>query len=332
MTTKTGILFATVKNVGGAKAADGPGEFEAILSTPQLDRDGEILDAGCFEPLPADIPILVDHNVFDVKAVVGRGEPYYDGEVLKVKGRYASTPDGQLVRTLVGEAMVTQMSVNYVNADYYKGDDGVPHLKSGELVESSFVSIPANTDALVEMSKAAKVGARNSATDAERLQQIHDLATENGASCAKADEAKAPTLDEMIRKASDVVDAKSLAGSLEEHQDHLRDGLQDVHPDARWIWLRGTFDDRVVYEVETQTTEGGYEDATYETSYSTNDDGSFTFGTPADVDLAEIVVPAQPDSTTETTAGATAPKAAASTTASGRAAAAMAEAELLLTN
>ena len=288
---KSGSLVAVVKSVE-AKAAGGAGEFEAVISTDSLDRDGEVLDPGWWEPLPAEIPIHTDHRMFDVSAVVGRAVPVAEDGVLKVKGRYASTPQAQMVRTLVAEGMVVTMSVGYHNAQY-EDVDGVPHLKSAELLEASFVSVPANTEALVTMAKAIT---------------------------AATDDPDRPAV-------------KALAGSVEEAQDHLRDALRTVHNDARWLWLRGTFPDegRVVYQVETETPEGGYETTIYQATYTVADDGTHTFGEPTEVDLAEVVVPATPDPAVESPAvGAAKAAPAASGSAMAKATVALAEAELLL--
>lgn len=287
----TKALTATVKNTKAA--GDGPGEFEAVISTPTLDRDGEIWDEGWWDPLPADIPIHEDHRMFECRSVVARAVPFAEDGVLKVRGRYASTPTAQEIRTLVAEGMVTTMSIGAINVEISE-KDGVPHCTSAELIEASFVSIPANTDALVT---AAKAGARNSTKDAERLQSIHDLAVENGAACsAGGDDTKALTA---------VTASKALAGSLELYLDDLREALRDAHPEARWLWIRGTKPDEgvVVYEVETENAEGGYETATYQRTY-TDDDG-FTFGDPEEVDLAEVVQPK--NATTVTTAARPAP-------------------------
>lgn len=291
--TKAGTLTATVKAV--ETKAGGFGEFEAVISTAALDRDGEVLDAGWWEPLPAEIPIHIDHRMFDVRAVVARAVPVAEDGVLKVKGRYASTADAQMVRTLVAEGMVVTMSVGYHNAEYEDDDDGVPHLKSAELLEASFVSVPANTEALVTMAKSAPV----------ELQA---------------------NLDERV--------TKSLAGSLEEAQDHLRDALREANPAARWLWIRGTYpaEGRVVYEVETETAEGGYESTIYQANYTATD-GAYTFDTPEEVDLAEVVVPAENSTADEIPAAGAAkaaPAASGHVVAMAKARADMAEAELLL--
>lgn len=152
-TKAVGEVFAEVKAV---KTSDPNGAFEAILSTGIVDRDGEIVDPGAFNPLPKSIPIHVNHQFMDVSKVVGRGEPFYDGDTLKVKGTFASTPDAQMVRTLVSEGMVQTMSVGF-RVPTRDTKDGIPHVTAAELFEASFVSVPANTDALVTMAKAFDV-------------------------------------------------------------------------------------------------------------------------------------------------------------------------------
>jgi HK97 family phage prohead protease len=148
-TKAVATVFAEVKALD---TTNPNGAFEAVLSTTIVDRDGEIVTAGAFNPLPKSIPIHVNHQFTEVAKVVGRGEPYYEGEVLKVRGVYASTPEAQMVRTLVAEGMVQTMSVGMLHP---KRDtkDGVPRVVSAELFEASFVSVPANTDALITMAK-----------------------------------------------------------------------------------------------------------------------------------------------------------------------------------
>lgn len=143
-------MFATIKSTAGT---DGPGTFEATLSVSTLDRDGEIVDIGAFEPLPARINIDVDHAM-SVEKTIGSGVPYYDNGVLKIKGTFASTPLGQMVRTLVVEGHIDSMSVAYMNAVYETDEKtGVPHLRKGELLNAGIVGIPANREALITASK-----------------------------------------------------------------------------------------------------------------------------------------------------------------------------------
>lgn len=148
-TKAAGAVFAEVKAL---ETSDPNGAFEAVLSTAIVDRDGEIVESGAFNPLPKSIPIHVNHQFMDVAKVVGRGQPYYDGDTLKVKGIFASTPDAQVVRALVAEGMVQTMSVGF-HRPTRDTKDGIPRVTSAELIEASFVSVPANTDALVTMAK-----------------------------------------------------------------------------------------------------------------------------------------------------------------------------------
>lgn len=181
--------------IGEIKAAkgDGPGTFEAILSMPTVDRDGEVLDAHAFEPLPKRIPIDVDHGVGTEKTV-GSGVPYYEDGVLKIKGTFASTPLGQQTRALVTEGHVGFMSVMYMNAVYEVDEkDGLPHLRKGELLNAAITPVPSNRQAAITASKShEKAGARHSTKDAERIQGIFDHVVQLGAICPGCSEKSAP--------------------------------------------------------------------------------------------------------------------------------------------
>lgn len=180
-----GRLNATIKAVGDDT---GPGAFEAFLSVPTVDRDGEILDGGAFDPLPDHITIDVDHAM-SVEKTVASGQPFYEGSTLKFRGTFASTPLAQTVRTLVKEGHVRSMSVAY-RAAQYEDEDGIPHLRKAELLNAGIVGIPANRDALIVAAKGMqdgeKAGARNSGADLERIQNAHDLFVDLGAACKAA--------------------------------------------------------------------------------------------------------------------------------------------------
>lgn len=135
------------------KQADGDstnGEFEAVLSAPTLDRDNEIIDTGAFEPLPSSIPV---HAYHDFRDPIGRGVPFYEGPVLKLRGFYASTPRAQEIRTLVAEGVIASMSVGFMADAREEGEDGKTHVTNAELLEGSMVSIPSNREAAVLMAK-----------------------------------------------------------------------------------------------------------------------------------------------------------------------------------
>lgn len=141
-------LTAEVKAVDGTNPN---GEFEVILSAPTLDRDGEVIDSKAFDPLPDHITFDIDHGM-SVSTTVGSGVPRYDGDLLKVKGTYASIPLAQTVRALVDEGHVRTTSVAFMDAKR-EVKDGTPHIVKAELLNGAFVAVPSNRQALVLASK-----------------------------------------------------------------------------------------------------------------------------------------------------------------------------------
>lgn len=238
-------MFA-LGEVKAVEDADGDpnGEFDVILSAPTLDRDGEIVDSKIFEPLPEHLTFDIDHGM-STATTVGSGVPEYltDGR-LRVKGTYSSIPRAQEVRTLVREGHIRTTSVAFMGA-VREEKDGVPHIVKAELLNGAFVPIPSNRDSVVLSAKsyaeAVKAGARNSTKDSERLQSIHDLAVENGATCVTVEAEKAAS-STVVRKAHGMT-----ANDLREALDSaLREsyGAEDTH-----VWVRDYDDSWVVYEV-----------------------------------------------------------------------------------
>lgn len=270
-----------VADVKAAPDDDSPnGSFEVILSAQTLDRDGEVIDAKAFEPLPESIPFHAFHDFSDP---IGRGVPFYDGDVLKARGTYASTPRAQEIRTLVTEGVIGHTSVGFMAASRKDGDDDAPHITSAELLEGSFVSVPSNREAAVLLSKAyeaeAKQGARNSTKDSERLQSIHDLAVENGAACEPG-KALAPAGPSIVRKAHGMT------------ANDLRDALERVVREGAaaesWTWVRDYADDWVVFEVMTDDVE------IWRQSYTVTDGAVALSGTAEQVVARTTYEPATP--------------------------------------
>ncbi len=137
--------------VKALEGTDPNGEFEAVLSVPVVDRDGEVVDAGCFNPLPAEIPI---HKFHDFSSPVATAVPFYDGDVLKAKGVFDPDADSQAIRQKVGRS-IRYMSVGFMAAER-ADQEGVPHITKAELLEASFVSVPSNREAAILAVKAAQ--------------------------------------------------------------------------------------------------------------------------------------------------------------------------------
>ena len=132
--------------------SDNPnGEFEVILSTERLDRDGENLWIDEWKtPLPARIHIDSDHGM-SVEKTVGSAVPRIEGNQMVGRGTFAGTPHAQMVRQLVNDEHITSLSVTYAERKGRK--DGKP---SRELLNAAFVAVPANPDAIVRLSKGVK--------------------------------------------------------------------------------------------------------------------------------------------------------------------------------
>lgn len=283
-----------------APTDEGPGTFEAILSAPTEDRDGETLRPEEWkQPLPAKIPVDIDHEM-SVRGTIGSARPFVDDEGnLRIEGTFASTALAQEVRTLMAEGHIDRTSVAYMESKV-PAKDG-KHRVERELLNAALVCIPSNREAAVLAvrnfkAENVKVGARNSAADAEQIQAIHDSAAALGASCegTKALEHMRFTLQERDKELDHLArHRKSVAGSLEATQDRVRDALNDAHGgDDIWIWLRATIPGEngtgtCVYEIDSNNSDS----ETYQQDYT--DDGSVVTltGDPKPVDLMEVIGP-----------------------------------------
>jgi hypothetical protein len=193
------ILKALTAEVEPIASENPNGEFHVILSTTSLDRDGEQLEPGAFDPLPDHITFDIDHGL-SVRSVVGSGMPFYADDArtrLEVKGTYASTALGQETRTLVTEGHIRTTSVA-MKATKTKSTSGETRIPKAELYNGSFVAVPANAEALVLSSKAAdvKAGARHSSADMGHIQSAHDSMVALGATCMAAKSAAEPDVKE----------------------------------------------------------------------------------------------------------------------------------------
>jgi hypothetical protein len=117
-------VFAEVKAVRDDAAPHG--SFEVVLSAPTLDRDGEVIDAKAFDPLPDHITFDVDQGM-STSTTVASGRPYYEADVLKVSGTFSSIPRAEEVRTLVQEGHIRTTSVAFMSAQHER-KDGTDHI------------------------------------------------------------------------------------------------------------------------------------------------------------------------------------------------------------
>jgi hypothetical protein len=146
------VVEKSVQAAVSTVESDNPnGEFEVVLSTEAKDRDGENLWIDEWkQPLPERIHIDGDHGR-SIEKTVGSAVPRIEGNRLIGKGEFAGTPYAQMVRQLVNEGHIRNLSVNYGEKKNQK--DGKP---LRELYNAAFVAIPANPEAVVLSSKAKK--------------------------------------------------------------------------------------------------------------------------------------------------------------------------------
>lgn len=281
-----GVVDFDVKSVTD-DPEDPVGSFYAVLSSPSTDRDGEVVDAKAFDPLPASITIDTDHSL-TIGSVVGSGTPVYEGDDLTVKGTYSSIDRAQEVRTLVREGHVKAMSVTFINGKREKDQKGLTHVRAAELVNATFCVAGINRDALVLAAKSVKAGRRNSATDTEHLQSAHDHLVSAGADCAAG---KALNAARAARKA--------VVGSYEDRQEDIVEALVEANTAALaaaypetgpgsygyLVRLVATFDDRAVYQI------GWDDDSAWQVDY-TWDGETVTLGSAVEVSVDQVVTPA----------------------------------------
>ena len=132
--------------IAGIASADGGG-FRAIASTSALDRDGEVLAAGCFNPLPSSVPVHLDHSM-SAATVIGRAVPFYVGPDLHIDCTLASTPDAQVVRQKLAEGVLNSISVVFI-AQQWEQRAGVRTCVKAELLAADVVSVPSQSAARV---------------------------------------------------------------------------------------------------------------------------------------------------------------------------------------
>lgn len=154
MDLRTKVVSKSVAQVRPVQSEHPNGEFELVLSDGSKDRDGEQLKAQDWQPLPAKITIDTDHawvRGMSVPLTAGSGKPFIDqrGRLI-VKGTFAGTEHGQLVRRLVNEGHIFSASVSYIE-----------HKQAGgrvtrELLNGTFTGVPSNPNAVVLTSKSFK--------------------------------------------------------------------------------------------------------------------------------------------------------------------------------
>ena len=159
---------AGVTSVGAGIDHADAGGFTAVASNGDLDRDGERILPGCFEPLPASIPVHLDHTM-RARDVIARARPYYRGDKLMIDATFTATGDAQDVRTKIRDGVLDSMSIVF-RGIRWEEIDGVRTCVKGELLAADVVSVPSLPSARIlsmrSLNQTVIEHARDAAADA----------------------------------------------------------------------------------------------------------------------------------------------------------------------
>ncbi len=172
-----------------AKADGEPGEFRAVFSTFNVkDHDGDVTLPGAFTDGQKVRISYWGHRWADLP--VGRGEIHSDEKEAWVDGRFfLDTEAGkETYQTVKNLGELQEWSYGFDILERSEGEydgDQVQFLRRLDVHEVSPVMLGAGIDT---RTTAIKEGRRNSGSDRDRIQRIHDLTLELGAKCAEPDQ------------------------------------------------------------------------------------------------------------------------------------------------
>ena len=138
------------------------GIYEAMISTEDVDRDGDIMKAtgASISDYMKNPVVLFGHNYRDATAVVGKALSIekIDGQGIKARWQFAdkeTSEDADLVRRLWAGGFLNATSIGFIPEEWEKREtDEGEELERGrvytewELLEFSIVPVPANQSAL----------------------------------------------------------------------------------------------------------------------------------------------------------------------------------------
>lgn len=131
------------QTVKAEKDAD-TGTFEVVATTEDTDRDGEVIraDGWDFEPYKKNPIVLWAHNFYDMP--IGKvTEIIQEGNRIIAKGVFAPTEKAQEVRKVYDGKFLNTVSVGFIPREREMNI-----ITRAELLELSFVPVPANPNAI----------------------------------------------------------------------------------------------------------------------------------------------------------------------------------------
>jgi len=124
--------------------AEGNGTFEVVATTDMVDRDGEIIKADSWELEPYQKnPVLLWAHNYSLPPIGSVTSFVKQGNAWIAKGIFANTDFAQQIRQLYDDGIVRTVSVGFIPKER-QGNV----ITRAELLELSFVPVPANSEAL----------------------------------------------------------------------------------------------------------------------------------------------------------------------------------------
>jgi HK97 family phage prohead protease len=132
----------------------------AVLSKEIEDRDGEVVLISGIDILDKQVPLLDSHRMNDtvtenvLGSVINMRQRDRDGvATLEGELKFAPTPKGKIAAMLVKGGFVDRVSIGFGVKEY---DPATRFINKSELYEVSLVSVPANPEAKIDVSKSLK--------------------------------------------------------------------------------------------------------------------------------------------------------------------------------
>lgn len=181
-----------------SKSIGDDGTFEAVISGIKTDRYGDTINPEGWElkNFKKNPVLLWAHDHYT--PTVGRAlKVWTEGKNLMMKGEFAPTPFAQELKMLAEQGFLKAFSVGFMPIDYKFNDNGVDFL-SQELLEVSFVNVPAYAEALMKKVGENKNNFKNFMKSTEGTMNWEKLIADDGRAtllqekqgCAKIKEKK----------------------------------------------------------------------------------------------------------------------------------------------
>lgn len=228
----------------------GNGSLEGYASTwiRKADSYGDVVAKGAFSRTLIErwnggkgIPLLWAHQMDNLKSFIGTAEAEEDEKGLHFLASFDDTEEAQRVRELYKDGRLSKFSFAFDVRDNgtVTLEDGTKanELRDLELFEISCVCVPANDDAGIVAVKAnvpeepeVKSGRRNSAKDADRLQQIIQLAQE---CLGEFDDTEEPERQNSEPKANEGASSKEQTEALEVRKGALLEKIKKLTQEVK---------------------------------------------------------------------------------------------------